>query len=1661
MIPAFIRLVAVLLGLAAFVPAQAAAQTVGTRVTNTATLSFGAPDERRTVTSNTVSLDVAIVKRPTTLGFRLLPVGYVLSGMRCETVPALRFTPAPLDAATLAKAPVLERLDTHTPLIIVLDASGANRNPAVRETAVIDVTTESFTGRLPLLETGADTGVFAGGVPQPGTHPELVACDPAMTPGTHLRLSYAEDEYSYGSSYSKLIDPAGHVFDSASGALVDGAEVTLLDADGRPATVFGDDGVTRYPPTVISGARVRDASGRLYDHDPGYYRFPLVAPGRYHLRIVPPANFIAPSTRDRAYLATLRHPRGSPYLINDTSFGAPFDVVDDPFFADIPLDRVGEARLLLTKTASVREAAPGDFVQYRVTLANRGEAIVRNVHLNDILPRGLRYERGSERGVSAPEISRDGRTIGFAIPQIAPSATVEVRYVVSVTPDAPVGEAVNRVLASGGDGATSNEAAASVRVRAMLFTDGFTIVGRVTAGACGDPLRGRDGVAGVRLLLEDGTFVVTDRDGLYHLEGIRPGRHVVQLDRATLPAGYEAVACDADTRQAGSAISRFVESEGGLLKRVDFQLRRTGAAIAATAALPIAVADDATAAGGTRDWFAGQAPGVAWLFPEANHNPRAPALRVAIKHLPGQRVALTVNGRPSEPIAFDAPDTNPTGTIAVSRWTGIPLGDGDNRLEARILSADGRVVETLVRVVHSAGTADRVILVAEKSRLGADGITRPLVAVRVTDRTGHPVRAGTLLPFTVDQPYAAAIEAELEQERARAGQAHTARVVGDDGLAFIALQPTTQAGSVRITTTLADGANVRTGEIRAWLSATARDWTVVGFGAGTLGYDVLNKRGTSLSRRDRGGVVTDGQLALYAKGRIKGEWLATIAYDSDRTRDRDRGLLGTIDPDRYYTVYGDGTRQGYDAATGRKLYLRLERRDAYALLGDFETGLSETQLGRYSRTLNGVKLAYGGNVVSVTAFGARTDELYGRDEIQGNGLSGPYRLSGRDIVPNSDKLRLETRDRFRPERIVSTTQMTRHLDYDIDTAAGTIRFREPVLSRDNALNPVFIVVDYETYGRGAKKVAGARGALRLAGGRVEMGATFLHDETIGRADVAAVDLKARPTDATEIRAEAGMGGRRGLGNGRAWLVEAEHHDGAIDVLGYARQQDGAFGLGQQNLVEANTRRIGMDGRVRLDDLLSITATGWHQDQLDGPGQRDALDARLELRRPGGTVFGGVQLAMDRGLDGGDRDSRLLTLGGTQALAGGKLTLSGQTQVAPGGDKDSVDFPIRHQLNAAWRVAPTARLLGGYEIADGKDFAARTARVGFDVAPWTGAKLMSTLNQQVAGTGENAQRTYAQYGLNQSLPINANWTIDATLDASSTMRGRLPAGAVVNAFQPIASGGSLAQDGTNGDFTAVTLGAGYRGGRWSWNGRVEYRASNQGDRFGITTNILQTLGGGRTMAGSLRWYQVTQDDGAIASSGVADLSVAWRPLDGAWSLLERMSLRRDRADAGFTGANVLGVPAYGGDFQATLRAVNNIALNYRSGAEGGGHGIEATVYHGLKWVRGSYGADDHAGFTDVIGFDIRQDLGRRFDAGVQGSVRHGWSSGTIAFAGGPTVGVSPAVNLWLTAGYNVAGYRDRDFEEDRYTRQGPFVTMRLKFDQGSIARAGRALWGMRP
>ena len=107
-------------------------------------------------------------------------------------------------------------------------------------------------------------------------------------------------------------------------------------------------------------------------------------------------------------------------------------------------------------------------------------------------------------------------------------------------------------------------------LREELFSSAGLLLGRVFAGTCDTTVDAGEGVAGVRVYLEDGRYAVTDDEGKYHFEGVTPGSHVVQLDTITLPEELEPLRCDTRVRSAGNATSQFVDLRGGALGTADF-----------------------------------------------------------------------------------------------------------------------------------------------------------------------------------------------------------------------------------------------------------------------------------------------------------------------------------------------------------------------------------------------------------------------------------------------------------------------------------------------------------------------------------------------------------------------------------------------------------------------------------------------------------------------------------------------------------------------------------------------------------------------------------------------------------------------------------------------------------------------------------------------------------------------------------------------------------------------------------------------------------------------------------------------------------------------------------------------------------------------------------
>jgi uncharacterized repeat protein (TIGR01451 family) len=521
-----------------------------------------------------------------------------------------------------------------------------------------------------------------------------------------LEVSYLDAVDSSGSTITiDLIDPYGLVFNSETGDLINDVVVSLYDAStGNLAAVYGDDGVSTYPSTVTTGGSVTDSSGKVYDFGQGAYRFPLVAPGNYYLVLDPPDLPLAygwPSIKTNAQLVGLAN---GPFVVNLGSRGETFPVpAGPPVRLDLPIDPY-YSDLHVRRTASKDVVAAGDFLEFNVIIEHTGVAVLQGAVLTDQLPKGFRFQANSARldgvQIGDPQLGSDGRTLTFNLGDIAADTTVTVSYVASVGA-VRAGEATSSSVARGNlNTVVSNTATLVTKIKEDFMRSHDILIGRVAVmDDNGKP--GKFGLAGVRIFMEDGTYVLTDDKGRFHFEGVKAGTHVVQLDLDSLPAGYQVVDYEKNTRYAGRAWSQFVDLKGGALWRVNFYVRGPD-----TASIEKPDHESASKEAGSEkadiydeSWLQTAAPGIEWLSPVENALPKIPSVTVAVKHHRDTTLKLYLNGQPVKDENFDGTATNKQG-VALSRWSGVDLTDGNNSFEAVITDAGGNQLARISRTVH-------------------------------------------------------------------------------------------------------------------------------------------------------------------------------------------------------------------------------------------------------------------------------------------------------------------------------------------------------------------------------------------------------------------------------------------------------------------------------------------------------------------------------------------------------------------------------------------------------------------------------------------------------------------------------------------------------------------------------------------------------------------------------------------------------------------------------------------------------------------------------------------------------------------------------------------------------------------------------------------------
>jgi len=277
-----------------------------------------------------------------------------------------------------------------------------------------------------------------------------------------------------------------------------------------------------------------------------------------------------------------------------------------------------------------------------------------------------------------------------------------------------------------------------------------------------------------------------------------------------------------------------------------------------------------------------------------------------------------------------------------------------------------------------------------------------------------------------------------------------------------------------------------------------------------------------------------------------------------------------------------------------------------------------------------------------------------------------------------------------------------------------------------------------------------------------------------------------------------------------------------------------------------------------------------------------------------------------------------------------------------------------------------------------------------------------------------------------------WAVDLGVDQSNTIRGA--------DLEPLNPNAPLASGSLTDDFFAAFVGASYRRELWQMTSRLEHRNSDTEERWSSTTGWYREPLEGHAMSVSLQAFDT---DGTLGSSTEAVGRFAWafRPDSSRWIVFDRLELKYDDR----AGVPTAGVPtASVANTYESSRIVNNLHANWQLDPS-----LQLGLQYGARFVSSTYEGDDYAGVSDIAGLDLRRQMNKRYDLGVHLAALHSWESDVMDYSMGLDVGVSFARNIWVSVGYNFAGFRDADFSASRHTAQGPYLQIRIKADQDTF------------
>ena len=1071
-------------------------------------------------------------------------------------------------------------------------------------------------------------------------------------------------------------------------------------------------------------------------------------------------------------------------------------------------------------------------------------------------------------------------------------------------------------------------------------------------------------------------------------------------------------------------------------------------------------------------------------------------VNVRVKGEQGTALRLSVNGEAIDEKRVGKKSQLPSTKLAAWEYIGVQLKPGANILKLDMVDAAGVVRGTQsISVIAPDKLGAILIDVPEGAR--ADLRTPVVVKVRLTDVAGVPVTARTQLTLEADR--GRWLDEDLDP-----GQPGL-QVFMEGGNAEFKLLPPGEPGDVRIRVTAANFIK----EVRVALLPEMRPMIGVGIIEGVLDFTKRGKlplgampAGAAFEAELNGMTKLNGaedkrasaRAAAFFKGTVRGDFLLTAAYDSDKTR-RDI-LFRDIQPDRYYPVYGDSAVKGYDAQSTQKLYVRIDKNRSYLLYGDFTTASSTEvrQLSQTSRSLTGLKNVYENDRVRATTYASRTAQTQLTEEFRAVGTSGPFYLAANgDLVANSEQISILVRDRNNPNLVLQTTPVTRFVDYTVEPLTRRILFTHAIASWDANLNPQSIRVVYESDAGGPKfTVAGTDVQVKVLD-NLQLGVVASTDQNPeNKRRLAALTGVARMGASTSMAAEIVRTETDLAGKGNAGRVEMRHQGDRLAFVALASKTDVTFDNPGASAAAGRTEASAR-AEFKVDSTTALRGEAVYSKNDVQKDERRGASVSLQKKitetvvgevgyRHGQTSAGAIsgfdygQVSTYNGAQGGSQGGNLGAgsvgaLGANAAASGSnandtintvRARLSAQVpgvaqaQVFVEGEQD-INHKDRHvlALGGNYAITEKTRLYGRYEVISslngkydlGSTAINNTGILGIESNYMEGGRVYNEYRIADSIDGRAAQ---AALGVRNTVKISDTLRLTAGVEHTRNLSG-------YSNSKNNGTDNGTGRNGALGQSTAVIGGVEYLTERLK--GSLVAEARNGDD---ANTRLLSAGAG----------YKVDNDWSLLARSIVSDsngqganegndrrlmrtqLGAAYRPVDtDVWNALMRYEHKGERVRGAGTAAGAASTSAFGNSASSNASLPGTYSTDIVSAHlnVNPARGNYITARYAGKIARADDGDLKSSYWAHLVQARYTVDLTKSWDLGVQAGLLYG-KGGGLQKTAGFEVGYQVMKDLWASAGYNFVGLTDKDLTANEYTSKGLYMRLRYKFDETALGFA---------